>query len=72
MATAQLLSIVLSKIVEFLKIPTGFFTNYAEKHGFLVYITNTIELLLFIYNFVFINSTFIIKIWKNQANHHYV
>jgi hypothetical protein len=33
---------------------------------------NTIELLLFIYDFVFINSTCILEIWRNQANHHYV
>jgi hypothetical protein len=67
MCTAQLLSTVLSKIVEFLKIPTGYFYKLCRKTRISRVHKNTIQLLLFIYNFVFINSKFIIQIWRNQA-----
>jgi hypothetical protein len=48
--------------MEFPEFLTGYFYKLCQKQGFLAYIKNTIELLLFTYNFVFINSTFIINI----------
>lgn len=67
MCTAQLLSAVLSKIVEFLKIPTGYFNKLCRKTRISRVHKNTIELLLFIYNFVFVNSKFIIKNLKESS-----